>query len=49
MHAAAPDVNPTGEAARRYIRRTDGSLHQVRKHPLDLFDISRPVNYQISA
>ena len=32
---------------RYWLRHTDGSVQRVNKHPLDLFNIARPVRYQI--
>lgn len=32
---------------RYWLRCTDGSLQRARKHPIDLFNIPRPVRYQI--
>jgi hypothetical protein len=32
-------------AGRRWLRRADGSLDQVEKHPIDLYRLSRPVGF----
>jgi hypothetical protein len=34
-------------AGRYWLRNANGTLEQVRKHPLDLFNIPRPVRWQI--
>jgi hypothetical protein len=34
-------------SGRYWLRHTDGTLEQVKKHPIDLFNIPRPVRYQI--
>jgi hypothetical protein len=32
-------------AGRRWLRRADGSLEQVDKHPIDLYDLPRPLGW----
>lgn len=34
-------------AGRFWLRRTDGLLQQRKEHPLELFNIPRPVRYQV--
>jgi hypothetical protein len=36
-------------AGRYWLRRGNGKLERIRKHPLDLFNIPRPVSWQKSA